>query len=256
MAVSSLQSAATGANIEYWNERVDLAAALRWTARMNMHEAVANHYSLAVNDDGSKFLMNPVGKHFSLTCASDLMLLDANDPETMEGPNAPDPAAWGLHGALHRMCPQARCAMHAHPIWSTVLASLADSRLLPIDQNTATFFNRYAIDEDFGGIVAGDEGERCGSLMADPKKTVMIMGNHGVLVVGDTVAETFNRLYYFERAAETYVRALQTGQELRVMSDELAEKTASEIEEYPHLAEAHLVELKALLDREGSDYAS
>lgn len=243
-------------NISHWGERVDLAASLRWTARMKMHEAVVNHYSLAVNDDGSQFLMNPVGKHFSRTCASDLLLLDANDPETMDRPGAPDPAAWGLHGALHRLCSQARCAMHVHPIWSTVLASLADSRLPPIDQNTATFFNRYAIDEDFGGVVAGDEGERCAALMNDPKKKVMIMGNHGVLVVGSTVAETFNRLYYFERAAETYVKALYTGQKLRIMSDELAEKTACEIEAYPHLADAHLCELKSILDEENSNYAT
>ena len=51
-----------------------------------------------------------------------------------------------------------------------------------------------------------DEGERCARLFDDPKKKVMIMGNHGVMMIGDTVADTFNRLYYFERAAETYIR--------------------------------------------------
>jgi ribulose-5-phosphate 4-epimerase/fuculose-1-phosphate aldolase len=146
--------------------------------------------------------------------------------------------------------------MHAHPIWSTVLASLKDSRLLPVDQNTATFFDRYVIDDGFGGLVTGDEGERCASLMSDTKKKIMIMGNHGILVVGDTVAETFNRLYYFERAAETYIRALQTGQRLRVMSDDLAEKTAGEMEEYPHLAVSYLEEIKAILNDENSNYAS
>jgi ribulose-5-phosphate 4-epimerase/fuculose-1-phosphate aldolase len=70
------------------------------------------------------------------------------------------------------------------------------------------------------------------------------------------VADTFNRLYYFERAAETYIRALQTGQPLRVLSDEVAEKTARELEDYPGQAERHLGELKALLDAEGSDYAT
>ena len=84
----------------------------------------------------------------------------------------------------------------------------------------------------------------------------MIMGNHGVLVIGDTVADTFNRLYYFERAAETYIRALQTGRPLRVLSHEIAEKTAQELEDYPSQAEQHLAELKAILDSENSDYAS
>jgi ribulose-5-phosphate 4-epimerase/fuculose-1-phosphate aldolase len=84
----------------------------------------------------------------------------------------------------------------------------------------------------------------------------MVMGNHGVLVVGQTVAEAFNRLYYFERAAETYIRALQTGQPLRVLPDAVAEKTAREWEAYPGFAEAHLREIKVMLDESGDSYAS
>lgn len=243
-------------NLQYQQERTDLAAAFRWTARLNMHEGVANHFSLAVNDDGTRFLMNPNQMHFSRIKASDMLLIDANDPATLDGPNAPDITAWGLHGAIHRHCAHARCAMHVHPIHATVLASLADSHLLPIDQNTAMFFNRYVIDDCYGGLALEEEGERCAGLLQDPKKTVLIMGNHGVMVIGSNVADTFNRLYYFERAAETYVRALQTGQLLRVLSDTVAEKTARELDEYPEQGDRHLSELKAILDTEKSDYAS
>ncbi|WP_428927416.1 class II aldolase and adducin N-terminal domain-containing protein [Marinibacterium sp. SX1] len=243
-------------NLEHWQERVDLAAAFQWTVRLDMHEAVANHFSLAVNEDGTKFLMNPNQMHFARITASSLLEIDANDPSTMEGPNAPDPTAWGLHGTLHRLCPHARCAMHVHSIHATVLASLADSRLLPIDQNSAMFFNRQAIDENYGGLAFEEEAKRCAELLSDPKKTVLIMGNHGIMVIGQTVAETFNRMYYFERAAETYIRALQTGQPLRVLSDEVAEKTAAEIETYPQQADRHLAEVKLLLDAEGSNYAA
>ena len=63
-------------------------------------------------------------------------------------------------------------------------------------------------------------------------------------------------LNYFEKSAETYIRALQTGQKLRVLSDEIAEKTASEMDGFPEQAEKHLSELKAILDFENSDYAS
>ncbi|MEJ6477120.1 MAG: class II aldolase/adducin family protein, partial [Octadecabacter sp.] len=84
---------------------------------------------------------------------------------------------------------------------------------------------------------------------------VMIMGNHGVMVIGDSVAETFNRMFYFERAAETYIRALQTGQPLRVLPDDIAEKTARELEEYPEQDVRHLAELRAILDEEGATYA-
>lgn len=146
--------------------------------------------------------------------------------------------------------------MHVHSVFATVLASLADSRMPAIDQNTATFFDRVVIDDAFGGLAFEEEGARCATLLSDPKKKVMIMGNHGVLVIGADVADAFNRLYYFERAAETYIRALQTGQPLRVLSDEIAEKTAGELEAYPGQAERHLSELRLLLDREGSDYAS
>jgi len=243
-------------NITHWQERVDLAAAFRWTERLNLHEAVSNHFSLAINEDGSQFLMNRNQIHFARITASNLLELDANDPSSMEGPDAPDPTAWGLHGTLHRLCPHARCAMHIHSIHATVLASLADSRLLPIDQNTAIFFNRYAIDEEYGGLAFEEEAQRCAHLLSDPKKNVLIMGNHGIMVIGQTVAETFNRMYFFERAAETYIRALQTGQPLRVLSDEIAEKTACEVESYPEQADRHLSELKAILDQEGSDYAN
>ncbi|MEH6360188.1 MAG: class II aldolase/adducin family protein, partial [Amylibacter sp.] len=92
-------------NLPHKQERTDLAAAFRWTARLDMHESVANHFSLAVNDDGTKFLMNPNQMHFARIKASDMLLIDANDPETLKGPNAPDPTAWGLHGAIHRHCP-------------------------------------------------------------------------------------------------------------------------------------------------------
>jgi ribulose-5-phosphate 4-epimerase/fuculose-1-phosphate aldolase len=188
--------------------------------------------------------------------ASELLLLDANDAATLDRPGAPDPTAWGLHGSLHRLCPHIRCAMHVHSIHATVLAALADSRLPAIDQNTAMFYDRHVIDEAFGGLAFEEEGIRCAALLKERKKHTLIMGNHGVMVTGATVAETFNRLYYFERAAETYIRALQTGQPLRVLPDEIAEKTAQEIDDYPGQAIRHLAEIMAILDEEGDTYAS
>ena len=143
----------------HWQERVDLAAAFRWTARLNMHESIANHFSLAVSDDGSKFLVNPFGRHFSRMRASDMMLIDANDPGMADHPDL-DPTAWAIHGAVHRNVPHARCVMHVHSKHALVLATLKDSRIPPIDQNTMRFFERIAIDEHFGGMGLGEEAER------------------------------------------------------------------------------------------------
>ena len=243
-------------NIDHWEERVNLAAAFRWTVKFNMHEGVANHFSYAINSDGTKFLMNPNQMHFSRIKASNLIVIDANDPSGMDGPDAPDLTAWGLHGGLHRHCKHARCAMHVHSPYATALASLADSRLPPIDQNACMFFNRYVIDENYGGLAFESEGERCAALFDDPKKNVMIMGNHGILIIGETVAETFNRMYYFERACQTYLLALQTGQKLRILKEAIAEKTACELESYPEQGVQYLEELKTILNEEGSDYAT
>ena len=124
----------------------------------------------------------------------------------------------------------------------------------PIDQNCATFFNRYVIDEDYGGLAFEDEGKRCAKLLDENEKNILIMGNHGIVVLGETVATTFNRLYYFERAAKTYSLALQTGKSLRIMSDELAERTAQALEEYPEQGIRHFAEIKTILSKQGSDF--
>ena len=252
MSVTDLHPRDT--NLPFYPERVDLAAAFRWTARLNMHEGVSNHFSLSVNEDGSTFLMNPNQLHFSLIKASDLLVLDANDPETMNKPDAPDPTAWGLHGALHRLCPHARCAMHVHSIHATVLATLKDPVLPPLDQNCALFFDRIAYDTEYGGLALDDEAERCCSLLSDPSKKVLVMGNHGIMVIGDTVAETFNSMYYFERACEIYIKALWTGRELAVISDEIAAKVAVEADSHGIEAHRHLDSIKALLDGLEPDY--
>ncbi|MGF1444622.1 MAG: class II aldolase/adducin family protein [Pikeienuella sp.] len=235
--------------------RVELAATFRWTCRLDLHEAVANHFSYAVDSDGKRFLINPRNRHFGRIRASDLLLLDADDPSTMDRPDAPDPTAWGLHGAVHRLCPHARCAMHIHPPYGTVLACLADPTLPPLDQNAAFFFERVAFDPDYGGLALGAEAERACAHLSDPKTAILVMGNHGIMAVGRTIAETFDRLYYFERACRTYILALTTGKPLRVLPEGVARKTAAEIVTYDDPGQAHLREIMALLDAEGSDYA-
>lgn len=239
-------------NLDYRTAREEMAAAFRWCARLKMNEAVANHFSLDVG--GGRILINPNQRHFELIRASDLLLLDVNDPGVMERPDAPDPTAWGLHASVHRLVPHATCLMHVHSIFATVLASLADSRMPAIDQNTAIFHDRMVVDEAYGGMAFEAEGMRCAGLLTDPKVNVMVMGNHGVLILGRTVAETWNRLYYFERAAETYIRALQTGRPLRYLSAEVAEQVAVETETYPGQAERHMADMMEILDREGSDF--
>ena len=250
--VTSFKSQKTSDASE-WQMRVDLAAAFRLAAKNDWHEAVANHFSLAVSRDGKKFLMNPRWRHFSKIKASELLLLDSNDKNTMNRPNAPDLTAWSLHGRLHAALPQARCIIHLHPTYATVIASLADPEIKPIDQNTARFFNRVAVDMGYGGMANSDEeGDRIAQLMGN--KSIMMMGNHGVLVCAASVAEAFDLTYYLERSCRNLVLAYQTGQKLHVMDANVAEKTAQEWEGDREQFSAHFEELKTLLDGTDPSY--
>jgi ribulose-5-phosphate 4-epimerase/fuculose-1-phosphate aldolase len=240
--------------LEEWRGRIELAAAFRLAAEQDWHESVANHFSLALSGDGKRFLMNPRWKHFSRIRARDLLLLDADDAGTMQRPDAPDPSAWCIHGAIHVALPAARCVLHVHPPYATTIASLADPAILPIDQNTARYYDRVAIDRHYGGVADSTaEGQRLASVLG--KRRVLIMANHGVLVAAPSVAEAYDELYYFERSCRTLVLAYSTGRELNVMPHELAERTARGWEEYPSYAGAHFAEMRALLDAKDGSYA-
>lgn len=241
-------------DVDEWQLRVDLAAAFRLAAELGWHEAVANHFSLAVSPDGKKFLMNPRWSHFGRIKASELLFLDTDDKETMHRPDAPDASAWCIHGHIHRAVARARCILHVHPPYATAIAALADPRLPPIEQNTARYYNRLATDLGFSGIADNDEeGERLVRALGD--KRGMMLGNHGVLVVAGTVAEAFDDLYYLERACQTLMLAYSTGRPLNVMSPEVAERTARGWEDYRDAAFAHFEEMKRILDAKDPSYA-
>ncbi len=233
--------------------RVDLAAAFRLAVAFDWHESVGNHFSAAVSSDGTRFLMNPRWMHFSAIKASDLLLLDAKDPDVMARPDAPDASAWCIHGSIHGARPQAKVLLHCHPPYATALASLKDPTMKPIDQNTARFFGIVGVDHNFGGIADdAEEGARLASAFGN--HPILLMGNHGVTVTAGTVAEAFEHLYFFERASKTLMLAYGSGQPLAIMSDRIAEKTAEGWRDYNGMAFAHFESLKAGLDKKDPSY--
>ena len=236
-----------------WQQRVDLAAAFRIAAHWGWHESVGNHFSAAVSADGHQFLLNPRWKHFALIKASDLLLLNSEDPTILDGPDAPDPSAWCIHGRIHASQPQARVILHLHTPYVTALCGLANPALLPIDQCTARFFDRLAIDLGYSGI-ADDRAEGDRLARALGKHRCMLMGNHGALVTGASVAEAFEEMYYLERACQTLVLAYSTGQPLNILPNDLALKTASDWDDYQGMAFAHFRDLKKLLDQYNPGY--
>jgi len=233
--------------------RIDLAAACRVASRLDWQEAVANHFSVAISADGRYFLMNPLWRHFSRIRASDFLLLDAQS-DSAHHAQLLDPTAWAIHGTMHAQLPRARCILHAHPPYATAWSCLADPQIKPIDQTSARFYNRVAIDTHYGGI-ADNAAEGLRLTRALGEYSVLIMGNHGVLVVGDTVGETFDALYHLERACRTLLLAYSTGQPLRALPDALAESTARSWDDGGAQAAAHFAQQKATLDAEDGSYA-
>ena len=235
--------------------RIELAAAFRIAAELGWHESVGNHFSAAVSADGTRFLLNPRWLHFSRIRASDLLLLDSDDSETLERANAPDPSAWCIHGRLHARRADAKVVLHLHPPYATALACLKDPRLKPIEQCSARFFNRVAIDQGFSGIADHTaEGDRLVTAMGSHRH--MILGNHGIIVTAQSVAEAFEDMYLFERAARTLMLAYASGQTLNVMPDAVAEQTARDWEDYRGMGFAHFHDLRAMLDARDTSYAN
>ena len=106
----------------------DLAATFRWTARLNMHEGVANHFSACVPGSSTEFYVNKAGIHFSQIKASDLILLDQNKLKKLKkNQTLVDPTAINIHGAIHEKVPHARCILHVHSKYATALITLKRS---------------------------------------------------------------------------------------------------------------------------------
>jgi ribulose-5-phosphate 4-epimerase/fuculose-1-phosphate aldolase len=191
--------------------------------------------------------MNSRWRHFAHARASELLLLDADDPDTMSRPHAPNASAWCIHGHIHGALPHARCILDVHPPYATAIASLADPSIHPIEQNSARYFRRIALDLGYGGIADNEEeGRRLVQVLGNMKRAML--GNHGVIVLGATVAEAFDDLYCLERACQTLVLAYSTGQPLDVM------RTARGWEDYKRAAFSHFEEMKRILDRKDPSY--
>lgn len=234
--------------------RAELAAAFRWAARLDYHEATANHFSVAVSGNGQEFLINPRGRSFSQMRASDLALVGIAQRIDDSLVREVDPTAWILHSHLHRHVPQAGCVLHTHMPYTTALACLRDFEFLMLDQNSCRFYNRIAYDRNYSGMaLEAREGERVASLLGDDK-SVLFLGNHGVIVIAGSVAQAFDELYYLEKAAQLQVIALSTGRELALIPNEIASLACKQWQEYPQVAELHFNSLMEILDSESSDF--
>jgi ribulose-5-phosphate 4-epimerase/fuculose-1-phosphate aldolase len=233
--------------------RIDLAAAFRMAARLDLHEGVCNHFSMML--PGRRFLINPKGTHVERITASGLILIDETG-KTLEGNGRPPLTGHAIHTRIHLQHPHAKVVLHLHAPYSTALTAIRGGRLEMTHQNATRFYGEIAYDDHFNGIAVNTgEGDRMAEAMAG--KRVMFLANHGVVVVGETVARAFDDFYYLERACQVQLLAMQSGRELNVMSDAIARMTHDQFEKLTDVnADYHFTALKEILDEEEPSYAS
>ena len=211
--------------------RIHLAAALRLAVLHELDEGIDNHFTVALPGRDDQFLILPFGRHWSEARASDMMVFDAAG-NTIEGEGVVEMSARCIHAPIHHLT-GARVVLHTHQTWALTLNMLQDNRVLPATQTAAFFHGHIAYDDHYSGTADfPEEGARLAGLVG--AKAVLMMKNHGVLVVGDTVAQAYRRLYKLERVCRNQVLALSTGRPLEVLSQAVVDAVQAPAENETH----------------------
>jgi len=249
-------SAATDAERQ---ARVDLAAVHRLAARFGYNEGIDNHLTLMVPGRADRFYLAPFGLHWSEVRAGDFMEIDFSG-RRVGGKGPVEDTALFIHLPVHRSNAKARCVLHTHMPFATALTMLENPRLEMAVQSALGFYQDISYDADYNGLAydAG-EGERLARGLGS--KSILMMRNHGVLVIGETMPQAFERLYFLERACQAQVLALSTGRALRLIPESVVQATYDQFQSGSKVdgldrAELHFAALKRLLDRSEADYAT
>ncbi|MGC2415174.1 MAG: class II aldolase/adducin family protein [Stellaceae bacterium] len=242
-----------------WQARVDLAAAHRLAVGHGFSEGIFNHFTLAVPGRDDRYYQIPFGLHWSEVTASSLMEV-GYDGAVLSGEGEVERSGFCIHAPIHRLVPRHACVLHTHMPFASALARLAEPHVLAIGQTEIAFLDTVAYDEDYTGLAFDPaEGERLARVLG-PERSVLVMANHGVLACGETVAEAYDRLFYFERACQVQLYAMWTGRPLKEVPPQVVAHTLRQYADSPvyggkPACEHHFAALQRLLDKSEPDYA-
>jgi ribulose-5-phosphate 4-epimerase/fuculose-1-phosphate aldolase len=241
---------------EEWDLRVDLAAAYQLAAIFKWTDLIYTHFSARLRGH-DEFLINPYGLMFEEITASNLIKIDHH------GKAIDDPLGLGyneagfvIHGCIHEARPEAGCVIHTHTR-AGVAVSAMKCGLLPISQH-AMFVQREVTYHDYEGIALDmDERARMAKDLGKTSKA-MILRNHGLLTLGETVREAFEYMYYLDCACQIQIDACAGGMDNVLQMSQRAGDTAAKQFHRPDRPSHHKdwPALLRLLDRRGSNYAS
>ena len=239
--------------------RIDLAACYRLADHFGLNEGIDNHMTMLLPGHADRFLLAPFGLHWSEVKASDFMVIDFAG-QMLSGRGPIEDTALYIHLPLHRLSPKARCVLHTHMTHATAMTMLENPRLEMAVQSALGFYEDVAYDLNYNGLAFDHtEGERMASVLGT--KSVLMLGNHGALVIGETIPQAFERLYFLERACQAQVLALSTGRALKLVPEKIVKSTVAQFSSGSKVggrdrADLHFDALKRLLDRQHADYAS
>ena len=201
--------------------RVHLAAANRLAVHDDLEEGIDNHFTMRVPGQQDRYLVLPFGRHWSEARASDLIVFNEAG-QVLEGTGTLELSALSIHAPLHRIT-GVNVVLHTHQTWALALNMLEDNRLLPGSQTAAFLTRNIAYDDGYTGLADSlSEGARLAGVLGD--KQIMFMKNHGVLVVGDNVAQAYRRLYKLERVCRAQILAMSTGRPLALLDEAMVKR--------------------------------
>ena len=231
----------------------DLAAAFQMAARQGYDDGIWNHFSLRVPGTRDRFLAKCHGPTFAEVTASTLAIVDL-EGTVIEGDGIVEASAFFLHAQIHRAREDAVCALHAHTPYATAVTCLEGGRLRWLHQDSLRFVGRVAYYDDYGGLALA-EGEAEKMISALGNADVLFLKNHGVIVLGRSVADAYYSLHYLEVACRRQILALSSGETVADIPLAVAEATSRQFEEERDESSAlHFAALKRELDREHRPY--
>jgi ribulose-5-phosphate 4-epimerase/fuculose-1-phosphate aldolase len=239
-----------------WQARVDLAAAHRLAVMHGLHEGIFNHLTVRVPGSDSYYQI-PFGLHWSEVTASCFMEV-GYDGKLRAGQGHIEQSCYCIHSPVHRLVLHAAAVFHTHMPFASALTRLEDPQILPIGQTEMGTAVHTAYDDCYEGPAFDPaEGERLAKAIGE--KTILMMANHGVATVGETVAEAYDLLYYLERSAQVQLYAMWTGRPLKRMTQKAIDAAAAEFQnEHSYGGKKpaiwHFEALKRILDRKEPDY--
>lgn len=202
---------------EEWQLRVDLAAAYRLAAIYGWTDLNNTHFSARVPGTENHFLLNPFGMLFDEITASSLIKVNHEGNVLGNSDYPANPAGFIIHGALHMAVPTAHCILHTHSRFGSAVA-MQKHGLLPSSQKALTIMGWVGYHNFEGPALNADERPRIVSDLGD--RRILILRNHGLLSVGETVGEAFVWIYRIETACRLQIDALSGGSELMPLSKE------------------------------------